>query len=226
MRTRDFREVQVSSSLLVFIFLAVLALGVVVFLLGVSVGKKQGELAASREAPPEKVQLEQPLSSPAGQQTAEKTSGGDIMPPGGTESKTAAPASSSTETPTAQPAKTETAPPTQEKSPARTPTKTEAKPKVSEPKAKPAPRSAEGVQAGLWYVQVGALDSKAGAQTHAAPFRKQGYNVIIRDPFSTDRRPIYRVWIGGYATKSEAQDIILKLNAAAKKRTGYYPIRG
>ncbi|NTU51347.1 MAG: hypothetical protein HGA94_02790, partial [Candidatus Aminicenantes bacterium] len=46
MKNNNFREIQVSSSLLVVIFLGVLALGVFIFLLGVSVGKKQVRLSA------------------------------------------------------------------------------------------------------------------------------------------------------------------------------------
>ncbi|HPW18048.1 MAG TPA: SPOR domain-containing protein [Candidatus Aminicenantes bacterium] len=45
MAAKDFREIQVSSSLLVVIFLGVLALGVFIFLLGVSVGKNQARLS-------------------------------------------------------------------------------------------------------------------------------------------------------------------------------------
>jgi len=44
MKNKEFREIQVSSSALVFIFLAVLVLGVFIFLLGVSVGKKQAQM--------------------------------------------------------------------------------------------------------------------------------------------------------------------------------------
>ncbi len=46
MANKEFREIQVSSSLLVVIFLGVLALGVFIFLLGVSVGKTQARAAA------------------------------------------------------------------------------------------------------------------------------------------------------------------------------------
>jgi len=45
MKNKEFREIQVSSSALVFIFLAILVLGVFIFLLGVSVGKKQAQIA-------------------------------------------------------------------------------------------------------------------------------------------------------------------------------------
>lgn len=229
MRTRDFREVQVSSSLLVFIFLAVLALGVVVFLLGVSVGKKQVELADAQRDAAEKVRVEQPVSPPAeGQKPAETASPGVTATPGESGAKAAVQSPAQTGAAPSAPPKTE-APPTptsQEKPREVTAPKTEAKAAKAEPSKTPAAKPSGAVEAGLWYVQVGALESRAGAQTHAAPFRKQGYNVIIRDPLATDRRPIYRVWIGGYATKAQAQDVILKLNAASKKRTGYYPIKG
>ncbi len=49
MKNKDFREIQVSSSLLVVIFLGVLALGVFIFLLGVNVGKKQVQIASRTE---------------------------------------------------------------------------------------------------------------------------------------------------------------------------------
>jgi cell division protein FtsN len=47
MKNKEFREIQVSSSALIFIFLAILVLGVFIFLLGVSVGKKQAQMTGS-----------------------------------------------------------------------------------------------------------------------------------------------------------------------------------
>jgi cell division protein FtsN len=44
MKNKEFREIQVSSSALIFIFIAILVLGVFIFLLGVSVGKKQTQM--------------------------------------------------------------------------------------------------------------------------------------------------------------------------------------
>lgn len=44
MANKDYREVQLSSAQLAVIFIVILALGVVIFLLGVSVGKKQAQL--------------------------------------------------------------------------------------------------------------------------------------------------------------------------------------
>jgi len=54
MRNKDYRELQLSSSLLVFIFLGILIVGVIIFLLGVSVGKKQAQILSASEIPSEK----------------------------------------------------------------------------------------------------------------------------------------------------------------------------
>ena len=62
MKNKDFREIQVSSSLLVVIFLGVLALGVFIFLLGVSVGKKQVRLTAPTQI------VTQPIAEPVKEQ--------------------------------------------------------------------------------------------------------------------------------------------------------------
>lgn len=62
MKNKDFREIQVSSSLLVVIFLGVLALGVFIFLLGVSVGKKQVRLTAPAQI------VTQPIAEPVKEQ--------------------------------------------------------------------------------------------------------------------------------------------------------------
>src|SRR4030042_4818013 len=45
MKSREFREIQVSSTQLAIIFLGILVIGVVIFLLGVSVGKKHAQVA-------------------------------------------------------------------------------------------------------------------------------------------------------------------------------------
>ncbi len=56
MRNKDYREIQISSSMLIFIFMAVIVLGIVVFILGVSVGKKQVEVAEVTQYPTEPIE--------------------------------------------------------------------------------------------------------------------------------------------------------------------------
>lgn len=67
MKNRDVREIQLSSSQLVFIFLGILVLGVVIFLLGVSVGKKQAQIAQKAETitPAEAEQPKEKTAVPA-----------------------------------------------------------------------------------------------------------------------------------------------------------------
>jgi len=55
MNDRDYRELQLSSTHLVLIFLSIIALGVVIFLLGISVGKKQFEVSRSSLIPRESI---------------------------------------------------------------------------------------------------------------------------------------------------------------------------
>jgi cell division protein FtsN len=71
MKNKDFREIQVSSSLLVVIFLGVLALGVFIFLLGVSVGKKQVRVATQTQVVTQ--QIAEPVKEPPVQPPASET---------------------------------------------------------------------------------------------------------------------------------------------------------
>jgi len=57
MRNKDYRELQISSSQLIVIFLAIIVLGIVIFLLGVSVGKKHAQIADKAQIP-EKITTE------------------------------------------------------------------------------------------------------------------------------------------------------------------------
>jgi len=72
MRNKDYRELQISSSMLIFVFIAIIVLGIVIFLLGVSVGKKQAivtEQTQFAQAPIEKIQEQTPVTP---EQTEEK----------------------------------------------------------------------------------------------------------------------------------------------------------
>lgn len=71
MKNKDFREIQVSSSLLVVIFLGVLALGVFIFLLGVSVGKKQVRIASPTQVVTQ--QIPEPVKEPPIKPTVSET---------------------------------------------------------------------------------------------------------------------------------------------------------
>jgi cell division septation protein DedD len=177
MRNKDYRELQLSSSLLVFIFLAILILGIVIFLLGVSVGKKQAQIVADTGIPlqEEVTQVEKKEPSPA-QETQEPK---DLI------SKELA---------------------------------SHQKFQEEAQKQKPAPKD-------FYYIQIGAFNKKEAAVSYAEQFKKEGYPTIILDPFSSDKRPVFRVRIGGFPSKEEAEKTKAEL-IATKKKKDFFIIKG
>jgi cell division septation protein DedD len=85
MKNKDYRELQLSSSQLFFIFLAILILGVVIFLLGVSVGKKQAQIMKGTQmTAQEKVEAAKDQTTPPAEESKEPTS----TPPAPTQAPT------------------------------------------------------------------------------------------------------------------------------------------
>jgi cell division septation protein DedD len=195
MANKDFREIQVSSSLLVVIFLGVLALGVFIFLLGVSVGKKQVRLSGPTQV--------------VTQQIPEPVKEAQIKPTAAEADLAQGPASrpsSSTSSPAVKTAAKDTT--------AKTPvTKPPTETKTS---AAAAPR-------GLYYVQVLAVTDRAQAQAAADRYRKQGYTAIVVDPPAGETN--YKVRLGGYASRDRAVELRNKLNAAAGGKTDYWIVQ-
>ncbi len=152
MANKEFREIQVSSSLLVVIFLGVLALGVFIFLLGVSVGKKQAGVSAPTRIVTQ--QIPETVKEPPVKPASSDTETGGVAP------------LRASSTPS-KPPEAATPDPSSSKPPA---------PKTVETKTSaPATR-------GLYYVQVLAVADRAQAQAAADRFRKQGYTAIVVDP--------------------------------------------
>lgn len=204
MRNKEFREVQVSSSGLVFIFLAILVLGVFIFLLGVSVGKKQVQMAGPTTI----------LARPAAEAVSDQ-------PPAVVKDEPAAaePAGASTLAPDVKsqvPGTVAEAPAAEEKPAPRTTTPESVVPKSA------AAKPAQAATPGSYYIQVGAFNDRSQADTFAARFKGQGYPAVVLKPFFSDRRATYRVRLVGYKTKEQASLALAKLNAATTKKTGYY----
>jgi cell division septation protein DedD len=176
MKNKDYRELQLSSSQLFFIFLAILILGVVIFLLGVSVGKKQAQIMKGAQI--------------AAKEKAEPAK--DQTPPSAEEQK----GSIGKELASLQKATEET----KEQPPVR------------------ADRT-------LFYVQVGAFNRREMAVTFADTFNQRGYPAFVLDPFPSDRKEIFRVRIGGYATREEAVEVRNKLQSETTRGTDYFIIQ-
>ncbi|HMA52976.1 MAG TPA: SPOR domain-containing protein [Acidobacteriota bacterium] len=198
MKNKDFREIQVSSSLLVVIFLGVLALGVFIFLLGVSVGKKQAGATAPTQIVTQ--QIPEPVKEPPVKPTStESASEAMATNPIMGDPRTAA------ENPALKPSVKETA---SVKPPAsKAPAETKKAPAVS--------------SSGLYYVQVGAFTERSQAQAAADQYKKQGYAAVVADPKPSDAKTWYRVRLGGYPSRDRAVSLLDKLNAAAGKKTDF-----
>jgi len=188
MTNKDYRELQLSSSQLVLIFIAILALGVVIFLLGVSVGKKQAQLADTTEFASEplteKVVEEKP-------QTVEK--------------------------PEEQPVEQEKAPEQaidtiQQELASHQKVKEETKTKPA-----PIPRSSG------YYIQIGAFKNRDSAYAMAEELKDQGYPAQVFDPSPSDTNPLYKVRVGGYETRAQAEAELGKLaQAQGKQKSDYF----
>ncbi len=193
MSNKDYRELQLSSSQLILIFIAILVLGIVVFLLGVSVGKKQA-----------KVQGETQLASkPAEQITQEK--------PIPQKEK-----SESIDQELASHEKVQ-----EEKAPEE---KIKAQPAKSKPE--PAKQAPPKQTQNDYWIQVGAFSSQQNANAIAEEYKNKGYNAVVLAPSSSDRSKLYRVRLGGYVSREEAETARDKLaRQEQKQKTDYLIVR-
>ena len=193
MSNKEYRELQLSSSQLVLIFIAILVLGIIVFLLGVSVGKKQARIVeetqlANKQA--EQITQEKPVPQKESAETIDK--------------ELASHEKAQEDKLKEEKVKIETA-----------------KPKVE--KSKPQPVAQEQ---NLFWIQVGAFSSPQNANSVAETYRGKGYNSIVLDPLPTDKKKIYRVRLGGYPTREQAEKARDELALAEnKKKTDYLIIR-
>lgn len=155
MRNRDYRELQLSSSQLVFIFIGILILGVIIFLLGVSVGKKQTQIIKTSQLAADEITEQVKEAKPLPTQETEGTISKEIA--------------------THQ--------------------------KIKEEAQKQPPSE---YKRDLYYIQVGAFNDNKSAQAFAGTFKQKGFTPHVLDPFPSDKKPVYRVRLGGYATREEA----------------------
>ena len=177
MKSKDYREIQLSSSHLVFIFIGILIFGVVIFLLGVSVGKKQaqilGKTEVSNQAKIEEVQEQasQPVEEPKDPINKELL----------------------------------------------------LHQKSNDKPVKTAPANQES---DLYYVQVGAFTDNKAASSFAQLFRQHGYSTLVLSPLPSDKKPVYRVRVGGYPSKEKAETARKELvNLNLKRKNDYFIIR-
>jgi cell division septation protein DedD len=193
MSNKEYRELQLSSSQLVLIFIAILVLGIIVFLLGVSVGKKQARIVEETQ-----------LASKSAEQITQEKPVPQKEPAETIDQELASHQKAQEDKRKEEKVKTETV-----------------KPKVE--KSKPQPSTQDQ---NLFWIQVGAFSSAQNANSVAETYRGKGYNSVVLDPLPTDKKKIYRVRLGGYPTRGQAEKERDELAIAEnKKKTDYLIIR-
>lgn len=199
MKTKQIREIQVSSSQLALIFLVMLGIAVIIFLLGVSIGKKYRE-TQQEETKLGSIVESQPLSS----ETLTKKS--EEIPPI-TEKK------GPTE-PTSEPL-LKAKPETKEisaTSPLLKPEMREEKIGFRETEVTKTVEAKKAV-GGAYFVQIGAFAKKEAATKLIQVLKKAGYQPILLNPLATDKIPLYRLRVGPFSSPSEAEAARMRLSS-------------
>jgi len=193
MSNKEYRELQLSSSQLVLIFIAILVLGIIVFLLGVSVGKKQAQIVDETQ-----------LANKSAEQIIQEKPATQKEPAETIDDELASHEKAQEEKVKEEKVKTETV-----------------KPRAEKPKPKPSTQ-----EQNLFWIQIGAYSDPQNANSVAETYRKKGYSSIVLDPLPTDRRKIYRVRLGGYPTRDQAEKARDELaQTENKQKTDYLIIR-
>lgn len=225
-----FREIQLNGKQLVFLFMAATVVSVVIFLCGVLVGRGARSAAAdpATVASAEPVVTEIPVDTPAAAPPAATQPEVAEPPPTPTEeltyyerlekdkppAETLKPAESRRQKPAPPPpAVTRSTPPAA--APAITPAATPAPQPTTPPPAAtatPAPETVAGEPGGPGYVvQVAALQVRNEADTIAKRLSGKGYPAYVTAPTSGASAPIYRVRVGKYKSRREAEQVASRL---------------
>jgi len=181
MKNKDYRELQISSSVLIFIFLGIIIVGIVIFLLGVSVGKKQVELAGTAVTP--QGQFEEVVAEKPRPVAEDKDAIGQELEGH------------------------ETALQQEEKAPEKV-TQPQVKtvtPAAKKPTPAPSKQQVSTPSARQHFLQIGAFRSRDSADSVVEKYTSMGYPSQVIVPSSGDSRQLFRVVIGGYNTRAEAQ---------------------
>lgn len=204
---RDYREVQVSSTALVVIILGIILLGAVIFFIGVQVGKKQADLVLKTMTAAQKAG--ETISPPVAVPQAEETTAATV-------SQTV---ETSVETPDLTQTQTNARPAEQPAS------KPASSPATSPPKTTTSAPRPVATPSGTFFIQVGAFNDQPSARLEAEKYRKQGYTAVVKEPFARDRKPLFRVWLGGYKSREEAQKALSELVSRSARNPGFFIVQ-
>jgi cell division protein FtsN len=230
-----FHEIQLSGKQLVFLFMATTVVSVVIFLCGVLVGRgvhmeRPAEAAAQAAAAP--------TTAPP------STSAPGSVPPPASDPQPVAqatppPAASQASAPPSEPPpppagdeltyrkrlEGEGAPTEEKLKPgdgAKPTDAAKATARATTPKASPPPDAAPttGVaRPGTWIVQLAALRDRAAATSIVQRLSGRGYPAYIVNPSAGAPTPVYRVQVGRYEDRHEAEQVARRLEKEEKFNT-------
>lgn len=236
MNDQSFHEIQLSGKQLVFLFMSAVVLAVVIFLLGVSVGRGvRGSVASASTAdvgaPTDTTATAGTKVTPADLDYREKLQGQGAA---GSTGAGAAAAGAAAASSAAKPAETPATPPDKpnllamaedpSKSKAPTPTPTSPpKPAATKPATPPpaatkpapaaAPPSTKSDDAG-WFLQLGAFSTKGAADTLIRELKGKGYTASAANSVT-----LFKVRMGPYADRADADKMASRLT-----KDGYKPL--
>jgi len=227
-----FHEIQLSGKQLVFLFIVTTSVVVGVFLFGVLVGRGAREpkvedatpVGATETTPAAPVAQAGPPAIEPPAPAADAPDKVDYNAPKGEtatpdaskhpveESKPAAPVSEAAKDPAAKPSATPAAP-------AKPPAAATAKPPETAPAPVPA-ASAAGVpstaQPGTWLVQVMATREQGIATALVKKLAGKGYPAFLVNPVAGAPQAFYKVQIGRYKDRAEAERVSLRIKKEEK----------
>jgi cell division septation protein DedD len=234
-----FHEIQLSGKQLVFLFMATTVVSVVIFLCGVLVGRNVQSERASDTAAALTTPVAQPgtSSTPVTEPSAAQPSAAPAEPPspapeqpltypqrldgeGSPVETLKQPGAASAGEPRAETTKPETAKPETTKpetakSETSAPTPAAAKPAASKSTSEPA---AGGARPGRWVVQLVALRDRGAATAIVQRLSGKGYPAFIVSPSASTPNQVFKVQVGRYDDRSQAEQVSRRLEKEEKFR--------
>jgi hypothetical protein len=203
-----FHEIQLNGKQLVFLFMAATVVSVVIFLLGVFVGRGVRATAVT-------VADNSTTAGTAADTSPAPAPAVAVPPPAGTDPTKAAPPKEAAEDLSYFDRLEKSNPPAEKLKPTKEEKAREQKPKPSEAPAPapapPAPAAASSPEptAQGYAVQIAALNVRSDAEAIAKRLSNKGYSAYVVSP--PDGTSVYRVRVGKFPTKREADTIAAKL---------------
>ena len=223
MSDQSFHEVQLSGKQLVFLFMSAVVVMVVVFLLGVNVGRgvrgAVGDTEILAQGDPSTAKgPDAPAGNPATTASAESAkpaqaelSYHDMLVAGSADKGGAD--KDKTPPAVAPPPVAEAPPPVQTPTPtpAATPTAV-ARPPATQTAPAQTPAVAPKPSGTNWFLQTGAYSTQAVADGQVAKLKQLNVPAFVVAPDGSERQKLFRVRIGPYSTRAEAEQVSSRLN--------------